>query len=131
MADWYEIEFKITEDSFLLEVKTLEMSIQLAEAQRELFLSIVEVNHNLERAKFSCDCKKSLIPEKTVKEQIDRLNSSFDKFEKVMVEHGISSVHTDDWVTETSEKEFLLKGGAVFSPRFSPNPCFLDKAVGD
>ena len=127
MADWHEISFEITEDGFLLEMKTAEMSNGLVEAQRELFLEIVRANYILERTKFKYGCKKSLIPKKRIETQINRLNSSFDQFGKVMSEHGIFPVHTDDWVTLklSPGKKFLLKGGAIFSPRFS------DKAVGD
>ena len=127
MADYHEISFEITEDGFSLEMKTAEMSNGLVEAQRELFWDIVQVNYNLECMKFSCDCKKSLISKKMIKAQIDRLNNSFERIGKVMIEHGILPVSTDDWTSlELSPGEkFILKGGAIFSPHF------LDKAVGD
>jgi len=133
MANWHEISFDITEDSFLLEMETAEMSNGLIEAQRELFLEIVRVNYILGRTEFKYGCKKSLIPKRRIKTQINRLSKAFDKFGKIMVEHGILPVHTDPWITlkMSPEEKFLLKGGAIFSPRFSPNPRFLDEAVGD
>jgi len=127
MKDWYDISFEITEDTFSLKMETAEMSNKLTEAQKKLFLDIVQVNYGLEYVKFRYDCKKGLIPKELMKMYIDHLNSSFDRFGKVMAEHEIFPGTTGDWVTLklSPGEEFILEGDAVFVPRF------LDKAVGD
>ena len=119
MADQYEISFSITEKNFSLKTKIPEMSKKLAEALKELFLDIAQINYCLECVKFSCGCKKSLISKKLIETQIDYLNCSFDQFGKVMREHEIFQVSTDPWIIlkMSSGEKFVLMGGAIFSPR--------------
>lgn len=132
-SSWYIIDITIAE-IYLLEIaiKTVgedPISVEIAEAQKNLTIALATAVCNLEIEKLNHDGKKGLIPNETIKQIIqDAVDSPLTELERVMMNHGWSRIeglkgsnplavenpYQKGSQTESGAQELYLRGKIVF-----------------